>query len=171
MEVPDDAPVDEYEVCFIYEKDGHEQEFTLDNYPKDDSTWTFVDQKSILIKKGYEAPIHDFVVFNEDMDDITYDLFDGEATLAILYKLERTNLKQAMRLQQMAEEAAWNGHAFYLLTGSGEEEIERFRQLTGYDYEIFFCDPTALKTVVRANPGIVCLEDGVVTDKYNLRNR
>lgn len=171
MEVPEDAPVDVYEVRFIYEKDGHEEEFTLENYPKNDSTWTFVDQKSVLISKGYEAPIHDFVVFNEEMEDITYDLFEGEVTLAICYKLERANKKQLMRLAQMADEAAWNAKPFYLLTGSGEEEIETFRQQAGYAAEIFFCDPTALKTVVRANPGIVCLEDGVVVDKYNLRNR
>lgn len=171
MEVPDDAPQDVYEVRFIYEKDGEQQEFSLDNYPKDDPSWTFVDQKSILVSKGYEAPIHDFVVFSEEMEDITYDLFEGEATLAICYKLERANKKQLMRLKEMAEQAAWGGAPFYLLTGSGDEEIEAFRELTGYDYEIFFCDPTALKTVIRANPGIVTLEDGIVVDKYNLRNR
>lgn len=171
MEVPEGAPQDVYEVRFVYEKDGQTKEFTLADYPKDDPSWTFVDQKSILISKGYEAPIHDFVVYNEEMEDITYDLFDGEVTLAICYKLERADKQQALRLASMAEEAAWSGRPFYLLTGSGDEEIEAFRQLTGYSEEIFFCDPIALKTVVRANPGIVCLEDGVVTDKYNLRNR
>ncbi len=172
MEVPEGAPADEYEVRFIYERDGEQKEFTLADYPKDDSTWTFVDQKSILIKKGYEPPIHDFVVYDEEFEDITYDILEAEdVTLAILYKIEKAAPKQAARLAQMAEDAAFNGRMFYLLTGSGDEEIEAFREQYQYDYPICFCDGTALKTVVRANPGIVTLHYGTVTDKYNLRNR
>ena len=173
MEIPDDAPMDEYEIHFIYEKDGEQREFTLADYPKDDSTWTFIDQKSILIKKGYEPPIHDFIIFDEEMEDITYDILEDESdvTLAILYKVEKANSKQAARLAKMAEEAAFSGRPFYLLTGSGDEEIEAFRNTYAYDYPIYFCDGTALKTVVRANPGIVVLRQGVVVDKYNLRNR
>jgi len=173
MEVPDDAPQDVYEVHFIYEKDGQQKEFTLEDYPKDDSTWTFVDQKSILMQKGYEAPIHDFIVFNEDMEDITYDILEAEddVTLAICYKLEKANRKQLARVAELARQAEWDGRLFYLLTGSGEEEIEAFREETDYPQEICFCDPTALKTVVRANPGIVVLRQGTVIEKYNLRNR
>ena len=66
MEIPEDAEQDEYEITLIYEKDGQEQEFTLQNYPKGDPDWHFVDQKSKLIKKGYEAPIHDFELINQE---------------------------------------------------------------------------------------------------------
>ena len=48
-----DSEVPEYETVFTYEKDGRECEFSLENLP--DSTWTFVDQRSKLIKKGYVA--------------------------------------------------------------------------------------------------------------------
>ena len=57
MEYPEDAEADQYEVTLVYEKEGEEQTFTLENYPKGDSTWTFVSQQSILVKKGYEPPI------------------------------------------------------------------------------------------------------------------
>ncbi len=33
------------------------------------------------------------------------------------------------------------------------------------------CDGVTLKTIVRANPGVVVVQNGVITDKYNLRNR
>ena len=39
-------------------KEWEKKEFTLDNYP--DSTWTFVDTRTILKEKGYEPSIHDF---------------------------------------------------------------------------------------------------------------
>lgn len=173
MEIPEGAPQDEYAITFIYAKDGVEQEFTLADYPKDDPSWTFVDQKSTLIKKGYEAPVHDFIIYDEDYEDITDDVLydEREVTLAILYKVEKTDLRQATRLNEMAAEAEANDRPFYLITGSGEEEIEAFRLATGYDYPVYSCDPVTLKTIVRANPGIVTMQNGIVMDKYNLRNR
>lgn len=173
MEIPEGAPQDEYLITFIYEKDGVQQEFTLDNYPKGDPDWTFVDQHSKLIKKGYEAPVHDFVITDEDFEDITFDILEDErvVTLAVLYKVEKTNLKQAQRLNEMARMAEENDEPFYLVTGSGEEEIEAFREAAGYEYPIYSCDPVTLKTIVRANPGIVRLMEGTVLEKYNLRNR
>lgn len=173
MEVPEDAPQDEYLITFIYEKDGVMEEFTLENYPKNDPDWNFVDQNSKLIKKGYEAPVHDFIITDEEYEDITFDVLEDErpVTLAVLYKVEKTDMKQAKRLNMMAMRAAENDEPFYLLTGSGDEEIEAFREEAGYEFPIYNCDPVTLKTIVRANPGIVVLEQGTVVDKYNLRNR
>ena len=52
MVIPEGVPADQYNTTFIYEKDGVKKEFTLENYPANDSTWKFVDQKSVLDKKG-----------------------------------------------------------------------------------------------------------------------
>jgi uncharacterized membrane protein YphA (DoxX/SURF4 family) len=62
MEIPESEKdnVDVYESVFIYEKDGTQKEFSLDNLP--DSTWTFIDAEHNLIKKGYQPPIHDFSI-------------------------------------------------------------------------------------------------------------
>ena len=173
MEVPEGAPADVYDVRLVYEKDGVEQEFTLNDYPKDDPSWVFIDQRSTLVSKGYEPPVHDFVITNEDFEDVTYDVLedDRNVTLAILYDLGKTDMEQAKRLNAMADRAALDDEPFYLVTGSGEEEVERFRLEAGYCFPVYSCDPVTLKTVVRANPGIVILKEGVVIDKYNLRNR
>ncbi|MFZ0281276.1 MAG: BT_3928 family protein, partial [Bacteroidales bacterium] len=71
MTIPEGKPVDEYKTTFIYEKEGQTKEFTLENYPANDSTWKFVDQKSVLIKKGYLPPVHDFVITTAEGEDIT----------------------------------------------------------------------------------------------------
>ena len=68
MEIPEGKPADEYLTTFIYEKDGVQKEFTLENYPSDDSSWKFIDQKSVLIKKGYQPPIHDFSITTTEGD-------------------------------------------------------------------------------------------------------
>ena len=180
VEIPEDAPRDEYEYRFIYEKDGVQQEITLDNYPKNDSSWVFVEQTSKLIKKGYEAPeppVHDFVLTltDEETGDI-YDMTDeileqDSVTLAIMYKIEKASRKMVAKLNRLYEHSMETGMPFYAVTGSGEREVEIWRAETGAEYPILSCDGITLKTIVRANPGIVVLRQGTVADKYNLRNR
>lgn len=51
MEIPEGAKGPEFETTFILEKNGQRKEFTLENYP--DSTWTFIDSKTVQISEGY----------------------------------------------------------------------------------------------------------------------
>jgi len=175
MEIPEDAEPDVYETTLIYEKDSVEQEFTLDNYPKGDSTWHFVDQKSVLVKKGYEAPIHDFEILTMEFEDITYDILESEepVTLVTMYDLHKTDHKQMDKLKQLIAEHPSN---LYFLTGSGEDDIWAFAEELDLDEEQterLFCtiDPVTLKTIVRANPGVFVVQNGYIIDKYNLRQK
>ena len=174
MEIPDDAEPDQYEISLIYAKDGVEQVFTLQDYPKGDSTWTFVDQRSKLIKKGYEPPIHDFELLTMDFEDITYDVLESETpvTLVIMYDLAKADRKQLPKLKALCEE----NDPCYILTGSGENDIYAFGVELGWSQaqieETFCtCDPVTLKTIVRANPGVIKVQFGTIFDKYNLRNK
>ena len=178
MEIPDDAEPDVYETTLIYEKDGVQQEFTLENYPKGDPEWTFVDQKSVLVKKGYEAPIHDFEILTMNFDDITYDILESEepVTLIAMYDLKKTDRKQAAKAVKMYEQMTEEGLPIYFLTGSGEDDIYAFAAEMGMDEETAeqaFCtiDPVTLKTVVRANPGAFVVQNGTIIDKYNLKQK
>jgi hypothetical protein len=60
--IPEGATADKYSTTFIYEKNGVRKEFDIKNYPANDSTWKFVDQKSVLVKEGYKPPIRDFSI-------------------------------------------------------------------------------------------------------------
>ena len=170
MEYPEDAEADVYEFSFVYEKDGVEERFTLDNYPKGDSTWTFVRQESKLIKKGYEPPIHDFEVLNADYEDITWDILESEepVTLVVMYDLEKADKKQMAKVEALLG----NEDKVYILTGSGTDEIISFSlEYPTLSDCICTCDPVTLKTIVRVNPGVIVIQNGVVIDKYNIRNR
>lgn len=181
MEFPDDAEPDQYEIKFIYEKDGEEQEFDLTNYPKNDSAWTFVRQNSRLIKKGYEPPIHDFEILTMDYEDITFDILESEkpVTLVIMYDLNKTDRQVLDQVTNLYHKCLEQEESFYILTGAGEEEIEYFcydteknntsNMLTPFNHpEAVFCtcDPVTLKTIVRANPGVIVVQNGNIIDKY-----
>ncbi len=181
MEYPEDAEPDVYETTFTYAKDGIEQDFTLENYPKDDSTWVFVRQNTTLIKKGYEPPIHDFEIMDADFNDITDDVLTSTepVTLIIMYDLAKADTKQLAKVEALWKQSLpqWGESegAFYILTGSTTDEIVAFcsEHFSDWQIESAFCatDPVTLKTIVRANPGVIVVQDGVIIDKYNLRNK
>lgn len=176
MEYPEDAAPDVYEYSFVYAKDGVEQTFTLENYPKGDSTWTFVRQNSKLIQKGYEPPIHDFEIVNAYGEDMTWDILESEepVTLVVMYDLAKADKNQMAKVEALASNLSLLASSpnFYILTGSGTDEIISFSlEYPSLSECICTCDPVTLKTIVRANPGVIVLQNGVVIDKYNLRNR
>lgn len=174
MEIPEDAEPDVYETTLIYEKDGVQQEFTLENYPKGDPEWTFVDQRSVLVKKGYEAPIHDFEILTMDFEDITYDVLESEepVTLVTMYDLHKTNLEQVDKVRDLYNECWANGTHCYFLTGSGEDDIEEFCEEHELPIEAFCTmDPVTIKTIVRANPGVFVVQNGIIIDKYNIKQK
>ena len=173
MEIPEDAEPDVYDIKLIYAKDGVEQEFTLENYPKGDPEWTFVDQKSVLVKKGFEAPIHDFEIMTMEFEDITEDVLESEEPVAliIIYDIHKMDRKQLGKV--MASVHVYPN--IHILTGSGEDEIIALAEEIGWDEETAystFCytDPVTLKTIVRANPGLIIVQNGTVMEKHNLRN-
>lgn len=178
MEYPEDAEPDVYEYSFVYEKDGVEQTFTLDNYPKGDSTWTFVRSNSKLIKKGYEPPIHDFEIINAEGEDLTWDILESEEpiTLVVMYDLAKADKKQMKKVEALLGDEAMRQEGdeagVYILTGSGTDEIINFSlEYPALSDCICTCDPVTLKTIVRANPGAIVVQNGIVIDKYNLRDR
>jgi hypothetical protein len=170
MEYPEDAEPDQYEISLIYAKEDVEQAFTLENYPKGDSTWTYIRTESKLIKKGYEPPIHDFEIINTYGEDITWNILESEdpITLVIMYDLTKADKNQMDKVESLLSDEEKE----YILTGSSTDEIIALSlEYPTLSERICTCDPVTLKTIVRANPGVIVVQNGVIIDKYNIRNR
>lgn len=168
MEIPPGAPMPQFENTLIYEKDGLRKEFTLDNCP--DSTWTFIDSRVKMTAEGYVPPIHDFsIIRRSDGEDITDTVLAdrGYTFLLVAPHLEQADDSRLDLINQVYEYAESNGYPFYCLTASPEQAIERWRIMTGAEYEFCATDETTLKTVIRSNPGLVLLKDGVVIRKWS----
>ena len=165
MVIPEGKPVDEYETTFIYEKEGVQKEFTLENYPADDTTWKFVDQKSVLIKKGYLPPIHDFSLVTLDGYDITDMILDdsGYNLLMVSTKLDEAKRNHLEAGFDLGMDCLLKGIGFYVVTASATDE------LTGYSNGLTFCsaDEITLKTIVRSNPGYMLLHNGNIVGKWS----
>jgi len=165
MVIPEGVPVDDYKTTFIYEKEGQQKEFTLENYPADDTTWTFVDQVSVLIKKGYQPPVHDFSITSPANDNITDMVLadSGYSLLMISKKLEEADAGKLTKGFETGNYCNGNDISFYILTASGSDEITKYDS----DLPFYFSDETTLKTIVRANPGYILLKEGTVIGKWS----
>lgn len=165
MVIPEGAEPDRYETTFIYEKDGIQKEFTLDNYPAEDTTWRFIDQKSILVEKGYQPPIHDFAITGPNGEDMTDRILShsGKSVLMIVRKLEETVDKRLQSGFEFGRECMNNNINFYVLTASVTDEIAA----SDSSIMILKMDETTLKTMVRSNPGYMLISDGIISDKWS----
>ncbi len=172
MKTPEGAPQDEYATTFIYEKNGNQQEFTLENYPNDDSTWNFIDQKTTLVKEGFKPKIHDFRVFNSMDEDIVPELLEykGYTYLLVLYEVNKASEEGAKIAEQFYNKYKNTSVRFFAITASTDKDIATFTQKTNSTYPFYKADPITLKTVVRANPGLVLIKDGVVVGKWHWKD-
>ena len=167
METPEGAEQPVFDTTFIMEKDGERREFTLDNYP--DSTWTFVDSKTVTVKEGYVPPIHDFSITAADGEDITDMVLgrEGYTFLLISPDLDKADDQNFGDIDQIYEFCQDNSIPFYCLTASTEKSQQHWQNITGAEYPFCMTDATTLKTMIRSNPGLMLLEKGVVRGKWS----
>ena len=167
MKIPEGAPQPEFETTFMMKKDGQTKEFTLENYP--DSTWEFVDSKTIMVKEGFVPPIHDFSILSLSGDDLTEDILQqkGYTFLLIAPYLEKADDSNFGPIDQIYEYAEEYGYKFYCLTASGKQAIARWQDMTGAEYPFYNTDAVTLKTIIRSNPGMLLLKDGTVIQKWS----
>lgn len=172
MTIPPDAPQPEYETTFILEKDGVRQEFDVDNYPYNDTTWVFIDSKTIVIREGYHPPIKDFILQSQQGDQMTDYILNTDKPLFLVVapKLQSMEKGAAERLIALSHHCLQHDYPMFVATSSLQNTIDEFdlREQAGLRY--LSGDETMLKTIVRSNPGILILIKGTIVAKYNLNN-
>ena len=133
--------------------------------------------------EGEESPYQDFFMERADSgDDITDSLLNSKGYLFLLVSphLEQADDSKLDLINQVYEYAEDYGYPFYCLTASGERGIDQWIERTGAEYPFCHTDDVTLKTIVRSNPGLLLLQDGVIIrkwshnrlpDEYQLDNR
>jgi hypothetical protein len=172
MNIPPGAPVDQYTTLLVYEKDGKKKEFTDKNFPWQDSTWKWVETRQKLISKGYEPPIHNFSITTSAGTDITSQILTdtGYVLLFIIPDIEKASDKGLQKLNNLALRSRELGIKAIALTASTNSQVDAYNTRFQPAYEFCTTDETTLKTITRANPGILLLLRGTIIDKWSHRN-
>lgn len=172
MSVPEGAAQDEYRTYLYYEKDGVTEEFTEDNFPWEDTTWTFVDSKHDLVSKGYEAPIHDFNIVDAEGYEITDMVLsdDNFSFLLISHDLAKADMDALFLANDLALNCLSGNCSFYCMTSSSQDDIDRVISEINPVFEFYLTDEITLKTIIRSNPGLLLLKGGVILEKWHLND-
>ncbi|CAM1370092.1 DoxX family protein [Tenacibaculum litoreum] len=112
-------------------------------------------------------PIHDFMIETDEGDKLDEMLAKEKAMLIIMSNLKKTEKDGIADVSKVAKQASEQGYEIYVLTASYIEDLATTQKEYGLPYTFGFCDETALKTVIRANPGIVTVKNGIISGKWN----
>ena len=174
MNVPEGAPSDSTVTYLYYEKDGVVKEFTLDNYPWDDSTWVWKDTKTVVVREGYKPPIHDLEIYRFDFktqseENILNELLADTSfsLLLISYDLKRAPFKPLKKLADLINYCEVHKYKTYFITSSNSSDILRIHAVLPYVIEFYLADATTLKTMIRSNPGLILLKSGTIIAKWH----
>ncbi|MBE0642186.1 MAG: DoxX family protein [Bacteroidales bacterium] len=170
------VPVPEVSEIYLQYRDkrtGEIQEFTTTTLPWEDSllmaNLEFVDQRKEVIQEFQDAPIHDFEINDAEHNDLTPDFIGNpdHQFLLIVSSVDKTSARAFPKINRLAEALQDAGYSFIALTGSSLDKAVAFSEENGANFEWYNVDETALKSVVRANPGLVLLHDGIVKKKWH----
>lgn len=170
MKVPPGATPDVYETTMIYEKNGERKEFTVDNYPWQDTTWKFVDRKDKLVKKGNAEPeVKDFILTDFDGNNQTQAILTETKPMYLFLVLNTATAGKGWdaKMQALQKKVAAGEAYIYGVTASGKEAVAAFEKAHGLTFPFVQMDGTAIKTAGRSNPCLILLQQGTVKGKWH----
>ncbi|MEP1487251.1 MAG: BT_3928 family protein [Algibacter sp.] len=166
MSTPEDAQKPIQEFYWKFNVNDEEQTITTDgSYPSVEGDFVSVDSK--MIKEGYQPPIYDFSIEGDDEDLTEYFLNEENLIVVVSYNLDKIESQGALKLKGLQDEAQRNGYKIIGLTASGAESKQRIKDAYNLDFDFYLCDEKALKTIVRANPGVLEMDKGTIKQKVH----
>jgi len=146
---------------------GEKQEFLSPNYPWNDSVWMseweFVQQR---MEGG--TKFLGFSALDEDDNDVTDLILDTENLLMFTsHDLAKVTEKEWAKVKEITEEAGSRGYYVVWVVANEPEYVEQLREQYDFLYEVYYADALEIKPIVRSNPGLIWLDNGLVKDKWS----
>jgi len=156
---------------------GKTQEWTTDEFmdaynkdPQFESHWTFVNSR-VVNTNTVAAPGFSMTdLFNSE--DKAFDIlsYSGYTFIFTLVDLNSASTQAVKKVAQFQQQAKAMGCQTALITASVLNEWNDFMRRTAWtDVTMYSTDDKAIETMMRSNPGVVMLKDGVVIKKWSWR--
>ncbi|HEX7365895.1 MAG TPA: BT_3928 family protein [Pelobium sp.] len=176
MKIPKGAAANEYKIIYTLKnkKTGETKEMTDKEYLStkiyEDTNWELVSSSDpILVKEGYQAKIKDLNVYDSQGVNYTSEIFENPYynLVAVAWDLDKTQEKALGDINALAINAVQNFNVrSVLLTSNSAQDAEKIAKKLTLLTEIFYADAVPLKSMVRSNPGLMLLKDGVIINKW-----
>lgn len=170
MTIPANAKKAIYKDTWVYKVDGVDKTFTTEEKPWQIADAKFVSRKTDVIQEGYKPPIHDFTM-EKDGEDLTEQLLqEQKLMLIVMYNIEKSHKNGFKHIKDLSDKAIENGYKVFAMSASPEADFLKLKAEYQLNFDLLFCDETTLKTMIRANPGMMMLNKGTITEKWNWRS-
>jgi uncharacterized membrane protein YphA (DoxX/SURF4 family) len=180
MIMPPGAPQDVYQITYTLKnkstggtKSLTDKEYLSSGIWKDKSWEITGDPESKLISKGFEVKIKDLKITDSQGTDYNTEILENPYynLVIVAYDLSKTDLIGLGNLNAIAINAAENFNIrTVFLTSNSALDAEAFSKKNKLVMEVFFADAIPLKSMVRANPGVLLLKNGTVINKWHFHN-
>ncbi|NOX85529.1 MAG: DoxX family protein [Chlorobi bacterium] len=157
-------------VTYKNKQTGEIKEFESPNYPWNDSVWMsrweFVDQR---IDRSAVKMNHYLIIMDESGSDYTDEIINnpGYQFMLISNDLDHADEEGMAKAARLYKDIEKQGGNFVLITSSFPETIKKYKDVFGIDYPYYFADDIELKAMIRSNPGLILLHNGVVMEKWH----
>jgi hypothetical protein len=160
-------------VIYKNKNTGEIKEFLSPDYPWNDSVWIseweFSDQRidESMVKKA-----HNLFIIDDEGNNVTNEIIENSEYQLILvsYDIETANAEGLIKASSLNAQAARNQVSFVMLSSSGVELIDKYREVYQINYPTYLADDTELKTMIRSNPGLILLLNGIVMNKWHFHD-
>ncbi|MCB0823930.1 MAG: hypothetical protein KDC09_14630 [Bacteroidales bacterium] len=159
----------EFYLTYRNTETGEEKEYLSPNYPYDDSVWM---SKWEFAGQRYYDPnpkLHQLSVEGAEGGDYTANLIENPdyQFLIVMENIDHSNTKKMDEIKTFIDQAYEQGVSVALLTSSLPETVLPFLEKYNLTVEPYYADDVTLKAMIRANPGLLLLKDGVILGKWH----
>lgn len=160
----------EYETTFIYAKDGKEETFTINDLP--DSTWTFVDARTVLVSGAAEDASVNFSFMDAEGNSVGNEIVSnpGPVFFISIYNARALSEKAVERIIELADILHALDLKLYIISANSTEETEAlfapYENIAGYKYEILYADYKAVISFNRSSGGLTYVNNGIIIEKW-----
>ncbi|MBK8497280.1 MAG: DoxX family protein [Flavobacteriales bacterium] len=160
-------PVNKTFVSYKNKLTGEVKEYdSASKYPWDDPNYENVPNSTriVEIEPGVQSQVQDFRLTDRDGYELTRDILtaDQPVLLVLCYNVTKSDASNMPAIAKLAADAEAKGWYVYGMTANGWDEIESFRHEHQLAFTFAQGDEKVIKTMVRANPGILLLNGGTV---------
>lgn len=134
--------------------------------------WTFVKRDDVEVQKGDVPKCKDFRISDANNSDQTAMFFEEPETIFFIISpdLNKANIDGFKKIIAVTEDAMKDGKYAFLISGNAATDVDQLKQKLKMPYDAYNMDPTALKTIMRSNPGLLIIKQGKILAKYHYNN-
>ncbi len=155
------------EYDFIYEREGEQRVFSLDNLPSADDGWRFVERRERAVPQAdANEELGHFAIYDGD-ENVTDRIVGHDGYVFIMFSpdIRKASDDEVNKINELYDYCCEYGYPFYAVSPSSPRATERWLEDTGGEYSFYFMDKITIRTIARNNPYVLVLKDGVICRK------